>query len=181
MSGSPPATRPWFAEFVLLAAIWGSSFLFTRLAVVEFGALPTAGVRVAIASLFLLPIVLWRGLGPQLRQHWKLTFLVGLTNSAIPFACFSYALLSITTGLVLKLCMPLSSRPLVTVVTNSSLVSVFRLLTSDGPTRPSWFAPWQRSQAAARSGAAAAEPQSPSPGRDRRGRPGRASSRLRRR
>ena len=42
MSGSPPATRPWFAEFVLLAAIWGSSFLFTRLAVVEFGALPTA-------------------------------------------------------------------------------------------------------------------------------------------
>ena len=60
MSGSPPATRPWFAEFVLLAAIWGSSFLFTRLAVVEFGALPTAGVRVAIASLFLLPLS-WSG------------------------------------------------------------------------------------------------------------------------
>ena len=91
--------KPWLQDFILLAAIWGSSFLFMRMGALEFGAIPTAGVRVAVASLFLLPIVLWRGLGPQLRQHWKLTFLVGLTNSAIPFACFSYALLSITTGL----------------------------------------------------------------------------------
>jgi drug/metabolite transporter (DMT)-like permease len=34
-----------------------------------------------------------------LRQHWKLTFAVGVLNSAIPFACFSFALLSISTGL----------------------------------------------------------------------------------
>ena len=99
MSGSPPATRPWFAEFVLLAAIWGSSFLFTRLAVVEFGALPTAGVRVAIASLFLLPLLLMRGHGRELRQHWKAVFLVGLLNSGLPFACFAFALLYLTTGL----------------------------------------------------------------------------------
>jgi drug/metabolite transporter (DMT)-like permease len=99
VSGSPPATRPWFAEFVLLAAIWGSSFLFTRLAVVEFGALPTAGVRVAIASLFLLPLLLMRGHGRELRQHWKAVFLVGLLNSGLPFACFAFALLYLTTGL----------------------------------------------------------------------------------
>ncbi len=96
---SKTATKPWLLDFALLAAIWGSSFLFMRLGASEFGALPTAGVRVAIASCFLLPLVLWRGLGPQLRQHWKKTFLVGLINSGIPFACFSYALLSITTGL----------------------------------------------------------------------------------
>lgn len=84
---------------MLLAAIWGSSFLFTRLGTVEFGALPTAGVRVAIASLFLLPLLLWRGLGPQLARHWPRVFLVGLLNSGIPFACFAYALLSISTGL----------------------------------------------------------------------------------
>lgn len=84
---------------MLLAAIWGSSFLFMRLATVEFGALPTAGIRVAIASLFLLPLLMWRGLGPQLFRHWRKVFLVGLLNSGIPFACFAYALLSITTGL----------------------------------------------------------------------------------
>ena len=86
-------------DFVLLAAVWGSSFMFMRLGVTEFGALPTAGVRVAIAALFLLPVLLHQGLGPDLRRHWKSTFFVGLLNSAIPFACYSYALLSISTGL----------------------------------------------------------------------------------
>ncbi|MCW5653775.1 DMT family transporter [Hydrogenophaga sp.] len=86
-------------EFVLLGALWGASFLFMRLSVVDFGALPTAFVRVSVASAFLLPILLWKGQGRLLLQHWKSVFLVGVLNSAIPFACFSFALLSITTGL----------------------------------------------------------------------------------
>ena len=96
---SPPPTQPWRLEFLLLAAIWGSSFMFMRLGAQEFGAIPTAGLRVAIAALFLGPLLLWRGLGPQLVQHWKEVFFVGLFNSAIPFACFSFALLSISSGL----------------------------------------------------------------------------------
>ena len=86
-------------EFILLAAIWGASFLFMRLGTLEFGPLPTAGVRVAIAALALLPVMLARGLWPQLRQHWKPVLFCGLINSAIPFALFSFALLSISTGL----------------------------------------------------------------------------------
>ena len=96
-------------DFLLLAAIWGSSFLFMRLGVVEFGALPTAAVRVAVATAFLLPLVWWRGLGPQLRRHWRPVAVVGLLNSGIPFALFSFALLSITTGLsaILNAAVPL--------------------------------------------------------------------------
>jgi drug/metabolite transporter (DMT)-like permease len=90
---------PWLTDFVLLAAIWGSSFLFMQVGAVAFGALPTAAVRVSIAALFLLPLLLLRGLGPMLLKHWRATFLVGLLNSAIPFTCISYALLAITTGL----------------------------------------------------------------------------------
>ncbi|HSV78416.1 MAG TPA: DMT family transporter [Ramlibacter sp.] len=86
-------------DFILLAAIWGSSFLFMRLAVGEFGPLPTAALRVAIAALFLLPLMLWRGLGPQFRAHWKTICLIGLINSGIPFALFAFALLTISTGL----------------------------------------------------------------------------------
>ena len=89
----------WLGDFVMLAAIWGSSFLFMRMATVEFGPLPTAAVRVAIAALFLLPIVWLRGLLPVLGKNWKRIFFIGLLNSGIPFACFSFALLSITTGL----------------------------------------------------------------------------------
>ncbi len=91
--------RPWFAEFILLAAIWGASFLFMRIGAREFGALPTAGIRVGIATIFLSPILLLRGQGGLLRQHWKLTFAVGILNSALPFTCFTYALLTISTGL----------------------------------------------------------------------------------
>ena len=96
---SPAAPKPWLIEFLLLAGIWGASFLFMRLSTVEFGPLPTAGLRVVIAALFLLPLLMCRGLGPQLARHWKKTFFVGLFNSAIPFACISFALLSISTGL----------------------------------------------------------------------------------
>jgi drug/metabolite transporter (DMT)-like permease len=92
-------TKAWLPDFVLLAALWGSSFLFMRLGAVEFGALPTAAVRVAIGAVFLLPLLLLRGLGPMLAKNWRHLFLVGLFNSGIPFACFAFALLSITTGL----------------------------------------------------------------------------------
>jgi drug/metabolite transporter (DMT)-like permease len=36
---------------------------------------------------------------PALRAHWKTIFVVGVTNSALPFLCFSYAALSISAGL----------------------------------------------------------------------------------
>lgn len=96
---STPSTRPWLTEFVLLGAIWGASFLFTRLAAAEFGALPTAGMRVTVAALFLLPLLIARGHWPALAQNWKKIFVLGMLNSGIPFALYAYALLSITTGL----------------------------------------------------------------------------------
>jgi len=87
------------AEFVLLAALWGASFLFTHLAVAEFGAVPTAFVRVAIGALVVLPVVLARGHAAALRQHWKAAALVGVINTGVPFALYAFALQSITTSL----------------------------------------------------------------------------------
>jgi drug/metabolite transporter (DMT)-like permease len=98
-SPQPIGAKAWIVDFVLLAAIWGSSFMFMHLGAVELGPFATAGVRVGIAAAFLLPWLLLRGQGPVLRQHLGLTLVVGVINSAIPFVCFSYALLSISTGL----------------------------------------------------------------------------------
>ena len=91
--------KTWIADYLALGALWGSSFLFMRFSAVEFGAMATAAGRVAIAAAFLLPIVLIKRLLPELKQHWKKIFFMGIFNSAIPFACFAFALLSITTGL----------------------------------------------------------------------------------
>jgi drug/metabolite transporter (DMT)-like permease len=95
---STPA-RPWLGDFLLLAAIWGASFLFMRIAAAELGALPTAALRVAIASVFLLPLLQLRGQMGLLRQHWKPIFAVGVLNSGIPFALYSFAVMHISTGL----------------------------------------------------------------------------------
>lgn len=92
-------SKAWLIDFILLAAIWGASFMFMRVASQEMGAFASAGLRVCIAAVFLLPLLLSKGLGASLRQHWKLTFAVGVMNSAIPFACYSFALLSISSGL----------------------------------------------------------------------------------
>ncbi|WP_028603917.1 DMT family transporter [Ottowia thiooxydans] len=94
-----PFTPTVVLEFVLLAAIWGASFMFMRQAAVEFGALPTAALRVTVAALCLLPIMLARGQWLELKKHWRPVFVCGVLNSAVPFACFSFALLHITTGL----------------------------------------------------------------------------------
>ena len=91
-------TKGWLADFLLLAAIWGSSFLFMRLAAVELGALPTAAIRVSIAAAFLLPLMLAKGHWPVLRQHWKPVLFVGVLNSGIPFVLYSFAVLHISTG-----------------------------------------------------------------------------------
>ncbi|BEP53624.1 MULTISPECIES: DMT family transporter [Variovorax] len=100
-SPAPAALAPkaWLVDLVLLGALWGASFLFMRIGAAEFGALPTAAVRVVIAALFLLPIALLRGQGPSIAKHWKASLTVGIFNSGMPFALFCFALLTINTGL----------------------------------------------------------------------------------
>ena len=87
-------------ELLLLGAIWGASFLFMRLGAADFGALALSLLRVAGASLLLVPLLLWRGDGPALRQHWRAIAVVGLINSALPFVLFALAALVLGTGLM---------------------------------------------------------------------------------
>jgi drug/metabolite transporter (DMT)-like permease len=87
------------AELVALAALWGGSFLFMRIAAPEFGPLALTALRVAGATLFLLPLLAWRGQTALLRTHWKAVAVVGLVNSALPFTLFTLAALAINAGL----------------------------------------------------------------------------------
>lgn len=86
-------------DMLLLAAIWGASFLFMRLAAPAFGPIALAAVRVLGAALVLLPLLALRGELGALARHWKPIALVGLTNSALPFVGFGFAALTISAGL----------------------------------------------------------------------------------
>lgn len=86
-------------DFTLLAALWGASFMFTRIAAPAFGPLAIADLRTAIAALVLLSLLVWRGGVAELAPNAFRFLLLGAFNSAIPFTLFAYAVLSITAGL----------------------------------------------------------------------------------
>ena len=87
-------------ELIALAALWGGSFLFMRIAVPAFGPVAVAALRVAGAALLLVPLLAARGDLGALRRHWRPIAVVGLTNSALPFLAFAYAALSIDAGVL---------------------------------------------------------------------------------
>ncbi len=86
-------------ELLTLAALWGASFLFMRLGAAEFGPVALSALRVGLATLALLPLVLWQGQAALLRTHWRAIAVVGVVNSALPFVLFSIAALAINAGL----------------------------------------------------------------------------------
>lgn len=92
-------TQAWLGDFFLLSAVWGSSFMFMRLAVVEFGTLPTATLRAGIGALALLPLLFLRHQTQQALLHWKPLMVAGVLNAALPSALLSYALLTLSSGL----------------------------------------------------------------------------------
>ena len=91
--------RKWVPDFMLLAVLWGSSFLFMREGAHEFGPFPTAWVRVTLAALILTPVLVWRREVPVFIVHWRKGMSAGVLNAGIPFACYAYALMHINTGL----------------------------------------------------------------------------------
>lgn len=87
------------AELLALAALWGASFLFMRVAAPEFGPWAMAELRVAGAGVLLLAVLAGRdGLG-ALAARWRTIGFVGITNSALPFVLYGVAALSITAAL----------------------------------------------------------------------------------
>lgn len=87
-------------DLILLSAIWGSSFLFMRLAVGDLGPFPLMAMRTGFALLVILPLLLWRHGIPSLIKDWKPIFIVGVVNAAIPFSLLAYAAITIPAGVL---------------------------------------------------------------------------------
>ncbi len=81
-----------------LGMLWGTSFLFIRMAVPEFGAVALMTVRVALAALVLMPLLLLRGQLASVLQHWRAIVLMGVLHYAIPFSLFAYSMLTLSAG-----------------------------------------------------------------------------------
>ena len=88
----PSAARAWLTplELTVLAAIWGASFLFMRVAAPDFGPFALVEIRLALGAAVLLPF-LWRERALFPAKKWPLLALIGAVNSAIPFVLFAWA------------------------------------------------------------------------------------------
>ncbi|WP_429951568.1 DMT family transporter [Comamonas sediminis] len=81
-----------------LAALWGGSFLFMRIAVPVLGAVPTAFGRVALAALGLLALLAFSRLRPAFHGKLGAALVLGVVNSGVPFLMFALAARSLPAG-----------------------------------------------------------------------------------
>lgn len=80
-----------FLKLISLAAIWGGSFLFLRVAVPVVGPVMLIQFRVGLAAVFLMGLALLGKKPLDVRAHWKHFLILGLVNTAIPFTLFAWA------------------------------------------------------------------------------------------
>ena len=88
------------ARLLLLAAIWGASFLFIRIAVPTLGPAFLMNGRVLFAAVFLLLVALVLKKRLLLVEHWRHYLQLGFINSALPFLLFAYAAGVLTASLL---------------------------------------------------------------------------------
>ena len=98
----PPKTisaQAWF-ELLILAFIWGGSFLSMRVALNEIGPLTAVAHRTGWAMLILWVYIIFRRLLiPREVRIWVAFLLMGILNNVIPFSLMAWGQLHIETGL----------------------------------------------------------------------------------
>ncbi|WBB78771.1 DMT family transporter [Micromonospora sp. WMMD882] len=86
-----PALRSWLPGFVLLAAIWGSSFLFIKIGVRELHPLyVTLGRAATGAATLLVVLAVLRDRLPRDPRLWLHLSVVAAFGVAVPFTLFGY-------------------------------------------------------------------------------------------
>jgi drug/metabolite transporter (DMT)-like permease len=94
---------------LLLAAIWGSSFLFIKMVVPSVGVGITMSMRVMIAAAFLVVVVCVNGQVPDLKKNGGRYLILGLLNLVLPIALivFSVSKINASTAALLNAMTPL--------------------------------------------------------------------------
>jgi drug/metabolite transporter (DMT)-like permease len=94
--------RGYVALLLLLAAIWGASFMFIKIAVDELAPTTTMALRLVFSAIPLLAIVVWkRGLQPattEMRSIIVPGMILGVTSTAVPFTLIAWGETRIDSG-----------------------------------------------------------------------------------
>jgi drug/metabolite transporter (DMT)-like permease len=100
---SPSPSRRHLVLLVLLALVWGSSFMFIKVAVRELSPSTLILGRLGLAAITLgvvVPLLIGgRATLGELRRHWVALAVVGAINTAVPFWLLSWGETRVDSGL----------------------------------------------------------------------------------
>lgn len=91
-------TKRYWLMLILLAAIWGGSFIFMRVLSPVLGAVLTTALRVFCAGLALQCWFLLTRRKLYWQRYWPQYLVTGLLGACIPFTLFAYAAYSLPAG-----------------------------------------------------------------------------------
>ena len=94
--------RGYVALLLLLAAIWGASFMFIKIAVDELAPTTTMALRLLFSAIPLMAYVAYRrGLGPaatEMRSIVRAAMILGVISTALPFTLIAWGETKIDSG-----------------------------------------------------------------------------------
>ena len=87
----------YFFQLVALSALWGASFMLTRIAAPALGPNLAAGLRMVMATV-MLSLIMWKLKTPWPLQHWKELLMLGLLAVAGPHVLYARSALDLPAG-----------------------------------------------------------------------------------
>ena len=90
----------YWVLLIFLGALWGSAFMFIKVATPEYGPVALVNARLIIASLIFLPILLRKKYLPLLNPIWKHVLILSVINNMIQFTLFSFASLGSSSNIL---------------------------------------------------------------------------------
>ena len=84
----------------ILGAVWGSAFMFIKIATPELGPIALVNIRLAVAGLIFLPFLLQKKYLRHFKSNLKNILILSIINTALPFSLFAYASLESSSNML---------------------------------------------------------------------------------
>ncbi len=84
----------------ILGAVWGSAFMFIKIATPELGPIALVNIRLAVAGLIFIPFLLQQKYSKHFRSNLKNILVLSVINTALPFSLFAYASLESSSNML---------------------------------------------------------------------------------
>ena len=84
----------------ILGAVWGSAFMFIKIATPELGPIALVNVRLAVAGLIFIPFLLQKKYLKHFKSNIKNILVLSIVNTALPFSLFAFASLESSSNML---------------------------------------------------------------------------------